>query len=310
MKVLLFTHSQDIDGAGCALLAEQAFQIYTLVPTKTFDINKNVQKYIDNKFIYDYDKVFVSDLCIKEPLLKFINEDEELRNKIIVIDHHKSEIDEGNDKYPFVNIIVEQDGIKQSGTSLFYKYLIENNFIRQNELLDKFVELTRTYDTWNGNKDLFLEGRKLHILFESLSFDKYLEIMGDKLDNADDIIFNEYESKIIDRYENNLKQEISNALKDIKIVTLNINNISYKIGYINIEYKYRNDVNGIVKKDNKYDIDAIGMIMKDTDTVSYRQVHDIDVSVIGNYFGGKGHREAASNLKDNEKFKEKVLNNL
>lgn len=310
MKVLLFTHSQDIDGAGCALLAEQVFQIYTLVPTKTFDINKNVEKYIDNKFIYDYDKVFVTDLCIKEPLLKFINEDKELKNKIIVIDHHKSEIDEGNNKYSFVNIIVEQDGIKQSGTSLFYKYLIENNFLKRNELLDKFVELTRTYDTWNGNKDLFIEGRKLHILFESLSFDKYLEIMSDKLYNADDVTFNEYESKIIDRYENNLKQEILNALKDIKIVTLNINNVSYKIGYINIEYKYRNDVNGIVKKDNKYDIDVIGMIMKDTDTVSYRQVHDIDVSIIGKFFGGKGHREAASNLKDNEKFKENVLNNL
>lgn len=304
MKVLLFTHSQDIDGAGCALLAEQAFQIYTLVPTKTFDINKNVQKYIDNKFIYDYDKVFVTDLCIKEPLLKFINEDEELKNKIIVIDHHKSEIDEGNNKYSFVNIIVEQEEIKQSGTSLFYKYLIENNFLKRNELLDKFVELTRTYDTWNGNKDLFIEGRKLHILFESLSFDKYLEIMSDKLDNAEDVTFNEYESKIIDRYENNLKQEITNALKDIKIVTLNINNISYKIGYINIEYKYRNDVNGVIKMNNKYDIDVIGMIMKDTDTVSYRQVKNVDVSIIGKYFGGKGHREAASNLKNNEKFKE------
>ena len=120
MKVLLFTHSQDIDGMGCALLANKAFKDYTLVPTKTFDITKNVKEYIDNKKIYDYDQIYVTDLCIKEPVLKQIDEDEVLRNKLIVLDHHKTEIEEGNNKYDFVNIIVEEDGIKQSGTNLFY----------------------------------------------------------------------------------------------------------------------------------------------------------------------------------------------
>ena len=55
-----------------------------------------------NKKIYDYDQIYVTDLCIKEPLLKQINEDEELRNKLKVLDHHKTEIEEGNNKYNFI----------------------------------------------------------------------------------------------------------------------------------------------------------------------------------------------------------------
>lgn len=312
MKVLLFTHSQDPDGAGCAVLANIVFQVYTLVPTKTFDINKNVQKYIDTGFIYDYDKIFVTDLCIKEPLLNFIDKDKNLKDKLVILDHHKSEIDEGNNKYSFSNIIIEENGVKQSGTCLFYKYLLENNYFDYCDidlsLLEKFVEYTRAYDTWNGTKENFEMGKKYHILFENLSFQKYVDIMTDKLMNLASLELNELESKIISKYEKNANKEILKAINNIRIIDLDINNIIYKIGFIDIEYKYRNDVNSIIKKNNKYDIDVIGMIMKDTDTVSYRQVKNVDVSIIGKYFGGKGHREAASNLKSNEKFIEFIKN--
>lgn len=309
MKVLLFTHSQDPDGAGCAVLANIVFQVYTLVPTKTFDINKNVQKYIDTGFIYDYDKIFVTDLCIKEPLLDFIDKDKNLKDKLIILDHHKSEIDEGNNKYSFSNIIIEENGVKQSGTCLFYKYLLENNYFDYCDidlsLLEKFVEYTRAYDTWDGTKENFEMGKKYHILFENLSFQKYVDMIDDKITKLGSLEFNDFESKIISRHEENSNKEILEAIKGMKIINFKLsNNINYKIGFIDIEYKYRNDVNGVIKMNNKYDIDVIGMIMKDTDTVSYRQVKNVDVSIIGKYFGGKGHREAASNLKNNEKFKE------
>lgn len=309
MKVLLFTHSQDPDGAGCAVLANIVFQVYTLVPTKTFDINKNVQKYIDTGFIYDYDKIFVTDLCIKEPLLTFINNDEILKNKVIIIDHHKSEIDEGNDKYSFVNIKIEENGIKVSGTSLFYDYLVSNGYLdislQNKKIVENFVEYTRAYDTWDGTKENFEMGKKYHILFENLSFQKYVDMIDDKITKLGSLEFNDFESKIISRHEENSNKEILEAIKGMKIINFKLsNNINYKIGFIDIEYKYRNDVNGVIKMNNKYDIDVIGMIMKDTDTVSYRQVKNVDVSIIGKYFGGKGHREAASNLKNNEKFKE------
>lgn len=42
--------------------------------------------------------------------------------------------------------------------------------------------------------------------------------------------------------------------------------------------------------------------MLDKNTVSYRKIKNIDVSKIGVYFGGKGHKGAASNPQDNQKF--------
>ena len=65
MKILLFTHEQDIDGMGNVILAKQAFKNLDYIPCKTFDITKNVQKTIDDKSIYEYDQIFVTDLCIK-----------------------------------------------------------------------------------------------------------------------------------------------------------------------------------------------------------------------------------------------------
>ena len=147
MKVLLFTHEQDIDGIGSVLLAKNAFEELTYVPCKTFEIDTQVQKYIKNKTIYDYDKIFVTDLCLHEPLLTDINNDEILKNKLIVLDHHKTEIK--NAKYNFVNVILECEKGPTSGTYLFYEYLVNNKYIQRTKNLEQLVELTRQYDTWD-----------------------------------------------------------------------------------------------------------------------------------------------------------------
>lgn len=310
MRVVLFTHSQDIDGMGCAVLAKKAFGEYTLVPTKTFDITSNVKKYIDNKEIYTYDKIYVTDLCIKEPLLEYISKDEILREKLIVLDHHKTEIEEGNNKYDFVNIIVEENGIKQSGTSLFYKYLIDNNLIKRTSVLDEFVEWTRQYDVYDWYSINNQKARYLHILFETLGNEKYLELIRDKVDNYTQIEYTEYEMNVINSYLTNLDISAKRIIENIVPVDFEINGTKCRVGYVRCEYKYRNDLNEYVKKDNKFNIDAIGMIMTDIDTVSYRRVNpNIDISIVGKYFGGKGHIGASSNSQNNEKFIQMVKEN-
>ena len=71
---------------------------------KIIDILKKL-KYNENNKIkrYNYDLIFVTDLCLHEPILTTINEDEVLRNKVLVLDHHKTEI--ANAKYDFVNVV-------------------------------------------------------------------------------------------------------------------------------------------------------------------------------------------------------------
>lgn len=310
MKVLLFTHSEDIDGIGCAILAKQAFSDYEVIPTKTFEVNKNVGEAISSGLIDKFDKVFVTDICIKEPLLEFIDNNPTLKSKVIVLDHHKSEIEEGNDKYDFVTIISEQNGRKESGTSLFYQYLLENYGLKTTPILDELVEWTRQYDVYDWVKEHNENARKLHILFEMLGYDKYFELMNAKLNAGSKIEFNDYEEEVIATYFRNFNNDMNNIVSGMQVVSIEVEGQVYKVGYVSCPYKYRNDINEFIKKDNdKYDIDIVGMIITDRDTVSYRRIREVDVSKVAVYFGGKGHAAASSNPKDNEAFKRMLINN-
>ena len=310
MKVLLFTHEQDIDGMGSILLGKQAFKNLDYITCKTFEVNEKVNQVIADKTIYQYDFIFVTDICIKEPLLSQINDDPKLNNKIIILDHHKSEIEEGNNKYPFVHIIVENEQGKVSGTSLFYDYLVSNHLLVSTPCLEELKELTRQYDTWEWKQKYHNpKARQLHILFEELGYKKYLTTMLNIIETKEKIEFGSKELALISKFDEQLEKSLITILENMFIHTELINGNNCKIGFVFIPYKYRNDLNEIVMENNKHNIDVLGMIMTDTDTVSYRKVKDMDVSQIGIYYGGKGHQNVASNPKNNPKFT-KVLKKI
>lgn len=311
MKVLLFTHEQDIDGMGSAILGNIAFSRLEYVPCKTFEIDSNFRKYIDDKKIYEYDLIFVTDLCLHEPILSIINNDGILRNKVLVLDHHKTEI--ANDKYDFVNIVLECSKGAASGTYLFYEYLINNKYLDNQEILEELVELTRQYDTWEWSKYNNQKARMLHLLFEQVGYKKYIEIILDIIKNNKKIIFSQEELAIINDWEVKFKSDSKKILENMIVVPVTIDGVEYKVGYMYTEYKYRNDLNQLVKENNIYDVDLIGMFFPNMDVVSYRGVKDMDVSLVPTYFGGKGHKGAGTNPINNEKFKKvlvKVKNKL
>lgn len=302
MKVLLFTHEQDIDGIGSVVIGQFAFQELDYVPCKTFEIDKQFQTYIDNKKIYDYDLIFVTDLCLHEPILSEINNNPSLKNKVLVLDHHKTEI--ANAKYDFVNIILECDKGLTSGTYLFYEYLVSNNYLKPTPVLDELTELTRQYDTWDWVKHNNQKPRMLHLLFEQVGYRKYIEIMNGIIANNDSIIFSADEISIINDWEAKFKEDSAKILENMIVYPIIIDNVEYKVGYIYTEYKYRNDFPELIKRNNINDIDLIGMFFPNMDVVSYRGVKDVDVSVVPTYFGGKGHKGAGTNPINNERFKE------
>ena len=160
------------------------------------------------------------------------------------------------------------------------------------------------YDWKKENNEL---ARYLHILYEKLGYEKYLEIMDYKINNLDHMEYNEEEMSIINQYFEDLDKTAKYCLDNILVKDIEIDGKNYRVAYVYAEYKYRNDLNEYIIKDNKYDVDCIGIIMTDIDTVSYRGIKDIDVSVIGKYFGGKGHKGAASNPQNNDLFKKIVL---
>lgn len=121
------------------------------------------------------------------------------------------------------------------------------------------------------------------------------------LNNSRVILSNE-EENIVETFDRKLLKEINTMLSCMIVEKLEIKDNNFRIGYIETLYKYRNDIPDVIKDNNENDIDAIGMIIEDKDSVSYRSIKDIDVSVIAEYFGGTGHKNAASHPKNNRDF--------
>lgn len=304
MKVLLFTHEQDIDGLGCAALIDYSKITYKLVLCKTFDLDEKVNKELNSEEIYSYDKIIVTDLCPNNETLEKIMKDESLHEKFQVLDHHKTA--EEFNRYDFVKVVSENEETKESGTSLFYQYLKDNHLIVESPVLDEFVELTRQYDTWDWYQNKNFLARKLHIIFETQGIAYYLKMIKRIISNSDKVILSDEEENIINSFDQRLLEEINAMLDYMIVTTLKIEDDEFRVGYIKTLYKYRNDISDVIKGNNTNDIDAIGMVMEDKDSISYRAIKDVDVSIIAKYFGGTGHKSAASHPKNNEKF-QKIL---
>lgn len=303
MKVLLFTHKNDIDGMGNAILAKLAFDSVDYVLCETFDLKKKVEEYFKNKKIYEYDKIFITDLCLGEENLKQIDEDEKLKGKFQIIDHHKTYEDEKYTRFSFVQVKLKNDHGLCCATSLFYEYLLSNNYLVRNDAIDEFVELTRQHDTWEW-KNIYNneKSRELAILFDAIGINGYIKFIYEKLLKEQTFEYSEIERMLID----NKKIEISEAVEEYldKIYYKNI--LDSKAGIIFINYEYRNELAEYLRE-NKYDIDFVMMISLDRGVVSYRSTKDgVSVRKVAEYFGGKGHNKAATN-PITSKSKEAIL---
>ena len=303
MKILLFTHKNDIDGIGNVILSKLAFENSDYVLCGTFDLQQKVKDYISNKKIYEYDKIFITDLCLDEELLSVINKDENLKNKIQIIDHHKTYDSEKYTKYSFVKIQLKNDKGLCCATSLFFEYLITNKFLIKTDIINEFVELTRLHDTWEW-KNIYNneKARELAILFDALGIEGYISFIYEKLKTEKEFTFNSIESILI----NNKKIEINDAIEEYlkKIYYRDILNL--KAGILFINYEFRNEIAEYLRE-NKYDIDFVMMISLDRGVVSYRSIKDnVSVRKVAEFFNGKGHDAAATN-PINSMHKEQII---
>lgn len=307
MKVLIFTHKSDIDGMGGAVLANLAFDKVDYVLCETFSLQQEIKKFYDNGKIYDYDMVYVTDLWLEEPMLSTIADDEKLKGKFLLFDHHESAIKEGYDKYDFTHIRIDDEKGKCSGTSLFYEYLLQEGLIKENKCVSDFVELTRRYDTWEW-KNIYNDemAHELTLLFDAIGCDGYIKLLIDKLNVGTKAFeFNELEQMLID----NKKNQTLSKLEDYynKMIIRDV--LGYKAGIIFIDYEYRNDLAEYIRGKNT-NLDLVIMPSFDYGTISYRRIKEnFKVREIAEYFGGKGHDYAASSPIYSEQ-KEDILSVL
>ena len=293
MKVLLFTHKNDIDGMGNAILAQLAFKEVDYELCGTFDLTSSVESYFEKDKIYQYDKIYVTDLCLEDPVLSKVAMDSKLEGKVLVFDHHKTFTDPKYTSHKFVTVKIEDEYGLCCGTSLFYKHLVSEGLIdKDNKCISEFVELTRQHDTWEWRNIYNNEkSRELSILFDALGYDGYISLMTEKLSTEDVFEFNSMERVLID----NRKKQIALKCEYYKDKIIYKEILGMKAGIVFITYEYRNELAEYFRENN-FDMDFTMMIALDPGVVAYRSVREGKaVRPVAELFGGKGHDKAATN---------------
>lgn len=283
MKKCLITHIGDPDGAFPIILSKLVFDgmdFYSCEKSEVDDILKQViQK--------DYDAIYIVDLNMSLEMAKLIDENEEIRNKILVFDHHKSE--EYLNKYPFIHVVVENNGRKECGTTLYYEYLksLTNEEILNKKSLTTMIELVRqndTYDFTDDLKDMALNFKNLYGIYGR---EKYIDHFLEFVIKNDSFEFTGLEKELIKLEEDRSKRYIEEKLKHVKKAKIN----GIPVGIVFAEQN--RSMLGHAMANKLTDID-IAIVINVDRSVSYRaDKEEVDTNILAVPSGGGGHQHAS-----------------
>lgn len=289
MKRLIISHIADPDGVTPIILSKLVFEEIDYILSENKDVNDNVKNNLDK-----YDFIYVVDLNISEELADFIEAN--YKEKIMILDHHLS--CNNMNKYSFIEVNAEG---KESGTSLYYKYLLNNynNNLLNRESTKMLVEHVRTMDIYDFSKTSKEEAEKLEMIFKIYGKDRFI----DKFYN---VIINDLE--LYSKEDLNLveleKERIKRYIEEKEFIEISLDN--KRVGVVFAE-RYISELGNYLI--NKYDyLDYIVLINMDK-KISYRGNGKVDLSVIAKKFGGGGHINAAGNCLSSG-LKEKVIKEI
>lgn len=287
MKVLLISHIADLDGVMPVILTDLVFDDYDYKLFEIKDLDNYMEEAINNNEFDKYDKVFITDLCVSNQIAEKINASL-LKNKITILDHHKGA--EPLNKYPFINVTVYQDNIMESGTSLYYKYLLDNysNKYLLSSAVSDMVTLVRLGDTWEWKKNNIVDARNIGTLLSYYGNEKFISNYTKFLRDNDEFYFTDAE-KLLLEVDARRRDEYIENLKD-KIIIKEIN--GYKVGIVFAEL-YRSEVGNTLAEFYRDEVDLI-LIINLNRSLSFRSIESkADVDEFAHFFKGKGHMHAA-----------------
>ena len=302
--VKLFTHI-DLDGVGCAILAKLAFGDEMDIEYCDYNnINERVLDYLNhNNDSLSY--IYITDISVNEEVAKLLDE----RGGAWLLDHHPTALE--LNKYCWCKVMVEDlNGLKTSGTTLFYHLLIMNGCLSEdleyNKSLDRFTEVVRDYDTWRWST-LGEDGiicKQVNNLLYLYGRDRFITWCISEI--HDNIFPRLY---VVDELVLKIKQnEIDEYIKEKNEKMFTSPMCGFVCGFVFAE-KYFSELGNRLCQMHP-EIDFVAMIDMDG-TVSYRTVKDnIDLGKdVAKLFGGGGHPKAAGSQFPDE-IKLKTIENI
>lgn len=117
----------------------------------------------------------ITDISIKEGLAEKINRSINSEN-IQLLDHHPTALD--LNKYSWCSVKIRDDftSIKTSGTELYFYWLVDHGYLKNDDTLLTFVHVVRDYDTWRWAElgDSGLICKQINDLFGILGRDEFV----------------------------------------------------------------------------------------------------------------------------------------
>lgn len=295
-RVKVITHN-DLDGVACGILGKLSFGDECEVVTVNYDaITQTVLETL--KQINEYERIYITDISVSPETARVIDTANNPDNKILLFDHHQTA--KHLVTYQWATIEMPPE----SGASLFYKYLKQNNLLPDHESIKQFVELVRQYDTWEWAKVNNPAPVELNSLYHIYGNKHFVDVMLKRFkENKDTFEFTETDRMLLEIEETKIKNYVDAKAKTLIKTKWN----GYNTGILFAE-TYIPQITEHVMKNNT-DIDIL-MIVQPDKVISLRTAReDINVGMLAKMYGGGGHPKAAGITVDSD-FPRTIAENI
>lgn len=288
MKTLLISHIADNDGISPIILLKLVLDDFDYKLFEIYELQDYMNYFIDNKLYNNYDRIYITDLSLSLDICKKIDSILELKNKLLVFDHHQSNL--FVNEFSFATVVVKnEEGRMECGTSLFYKYLksVYSNSVLGNEAVSHYVELVRENDTWDFLPNYENEARRLGMLFSLYKRERYIKSMINSLKNNIISLFSKEEDYLLSIEQERMDDYIESKIDKVYFGKIN----NYRVGIVFAE-NYRSILGNYLSKYYEDKIDFV-IIINMARSISYRTIKDINVGEFAKIYGGSGHKKAS-----------------
>lgn len=310
MNQFAIVSHDDFDGKAPVLLAEGAFgeQLVFHRTCSYAEVNQVVMDYINSDEYTSDVTLFITDLGLKDETMEALDAFVKKGYKVLLFDHHAQ--NEGLNRFEWANVIVEKEGVKTCGTSLFYEHLIEIGYLYPNAFLDSFVEIVRSYDTWDWAKNNDLLAKEFNRLFYLIGYNRMRDYFMKHFHGPTELaetpiteIPEEYVLSMDIDWEQ-IQEYIADAVKRVRFAKY----IGYSIAVSFTEAHLPHVVEGVV--DAFPELDFVCIINVAANKGSFRsRKNEVTVDWIAKEIGGGGHPYAAG-FEPSDEMIATILTNL
>lgn len=306
--IKLFTDS-DLDGKSCGVLGKLFYgKQIDITYSNPVGITEVLKDFIDKEEYKNFEKIYITDLNIKENTAKMIDVVNNPEHQFIFIDHHETSLFM-KDMCDWAIVEVEHFGHKTCATQLFYLYLESKHGSHPNDVgqIPYYVAYVRLWDTWdwkNVDPEIGKKVKDLNLLCNIYTTSKFVSTTYIKL-KENRPFFSHAENEIISLFTNNITRYCMKKMKTMKKIEYDKLTLGVVFAEDNVS-----ELGNIICTENP-DIDIAFMICPDIHIVSMRTVKDdINLATIAKKFGGGGHAKAAGfpyNEFSNRKLIDSIL---